>query len=179
MRIDVGNLSELQESGYLTAKLGTQPVCVFWHEGRAYGIDDRCPHLGFPLHRGTLDAGIELAWDLRVGEQAAQLHPRPVHPRADLRLDRRDRQPGLRRPSRQAGHLSVEIPLLVMARHSGVQPGLARPIGTRPSRGDQHAARVDPRRRHRHRQRPETEPPIGSLRVYPLLSCLLSHLHRL
>jgi len=58
VRIDVGSLAELQESGYLTAKLGAQPICVFWHEGRAYGIDDRCPHLGFPLHRGTLDAGM-------------------------------------------------------------------------------------------------------------------------
>ncbi len=58
MRIDVGSVAELQESGYLTAKLGTQPLCVLWHEGRAYGIDDRCPHLGFPLHRGTVDAGM-------------------------------------------------------------------------------------------------------------------------
>lgn len=58
MRVDVGNLQELQEAGYLTTKLGTQPVCVFWHEGRAYGIDDRCPHLGFPLHRGTVESGL-------------------------------------------------------------------------------------------------------------------------
>ncbi|MDA8062616.1 MAG: Rieske 2Fe-2S domain-containing protein [Actinomycetota bacterium] len=58
MRIDVGSLPELQESGYLTTKAGNRPVCVFWHEGRAFGIDDRCPHLGFPLHRGTLEAGL-------------------------------------------------------------------------------------------------------------------------
>ncbi|MGH3400943.1 MAG: Rieske (2Fe-2S) protein [Streptosporangiaceae bacterium] len=58
MRTDVGSLEELQQSGYLTGKLGSQPVCVFWHEGRAYAVDDRCPHLGFPLHRGTVESGL-------------------------------------------------------------------------------------------------------------------------
>lgn len=58
MRVDVGSVEDLEKSGYLTAKVGSQPVCVFWHEGRAYGIDDRCPHLGFPLHRGTVESGL-------------------------------------------------------------------------------------------------------------------------
>lgn len=58
MRVDVGSLEELRESGYLTAKAGSQPVCVFWHDDCAYGIDDRCPHLGFPLHRGTVESGM-------------------------------------------------------------------------------------------------------------------------
>lgn len=57
-RVDVGSLEDLQERGYLTTKVGTQPVCVFWHEDRCYGIDDRCPHLGFPLHRGTVESGL-------------------------------------------------------------------------------------------------------------------------
>ncbi|MGH9064988.1 MAG: Rieske (2Fe-2S) protein [Acidimicrobiales bacterium] len=58
MRIDVGTLDELKDRGFLTTKAGSQPVCVFWHEGRAYAIDDRCPHLGFPLHRGTVEGGL-------------------------------------------------------------------------------------------------------------------------
>jgi nitrite reductase/ring-hydroxylating ferredoxin subunit len=58
VRVDVGSIEELQEAGYLTAKAGSQPVCVFWHDGCAYGIDDRCPHLGFPLHRGTVESGM-------------------------------------------------------------------------------------------------------------------------
>ncbi|MHB1988841.1 MAG: Rieske (2Fe-2S) protein [Acidimicrobiales bacterium] len=58
MRVDLGCLEELQEKGYLTGKVGAQPICVFWHEERAYAIDDRCPHLGFPLHRGTVESGI-------------------------------------------------------------------------------------------------------------------------
>lgn len=58
MDVDAGSVEELEKQGYLTTKIGSQPVCVFWHEGRAYGIDDRCPHLGFPLHRGTVESGL-------------------------------------------------------------------------------------------------------------------------
>ena len=58
MQVDAGSVEDLRASGYLTTKVGNQPVCVFWHDGRAYGIDDRCPHLGFPLHRGTVESGL-------------------------------------------------------------------------------------------------------------------------
>lgn len=58
MRVDVGDLQELQKAGCLVGKVGSQPVCVVWHEGRAYAVDDRCPHLGFPLHRGSVAEGL-------------------------------------------------------------------------------------------------------------------------
>jgi len=58
MRVNVGSLEELRTKGCLTGKAGSQPVCVFWHEGRAYALDDRCPHMGFPLHRGTVENGL-------------------------------------------------------------------------------------------------------------------------
>ena len=58
MRVDAGSIEDLQAAGYVTTKVGSLPVCVFWHEGRAYGIEDRCPHLGFPLHRGTVENGL-------------------------------------------------------------------------------------------------------------------------
>ncbi len=58
MRIRVGSLEALQTEGRLTTKAGGHGVCVFWHEGRAYALDDRCPHMGFPLHRGSLEAGL-------------------------------------------------------------------------------------------------------------------------
>ncbi len=38
--------------------MGSQPVCVFWCDGQAYAVDDRCPHMGFPLHRGTVENGL-------------------------------------------------------------------------------------------------------------------------
>jgi len=58
MRMRVGSLEALQTEGRLLTKAGGHGVCVFWHEGRAYALDDRCPHLGFPLHRGTVEAGL-------------------------------------------------------------------------------------------------------------------------
>ncbi len=54
----IGSSTDLQEHGFLTGKLGRLPVVVFWNEGEPRAIEDRCPHLGFPLHRGTVDAGM-------------------------------------------------------------------------------------------------------------------------
>jgi nitrite reductase/ring-hydroxylating ferredoxin subunit len=56
--VEAGSLSELQTAGRLLTKVGTVPVVVFWHEASAYAIEDRCPHLGFPLHQGTVEAGL-------------------------------------------------------------------------------------------------------------------------
>src|SRR5207253_6038585 len=57
-RIDAGSLDDLRKTGRLVTKLGSQPVCVLWDGEAAYAVDDRCPHLGFPLHRGTVEQGM-------------------------------------------------------------------------------------------------------------------------
>ena len=57
-RVTIGTLQELRLAGYLTGKAGTQPICVFWCEGAPFALDDRCPHMGFPLHRGTVESGL-------------------------------------------------------------------------------------------------------------------------
>lgn len=56
--VRAGSLAELQSVGRLLTKVGTIPVVVFWHDGAAFAIEDRCPHLGFPLHQGTVEAGL-------------------------------------------------------------------------------------------------------------------------
>lgn len=58
MRVRVGSFEALQTEGRLVGKAGTHGVCVFWHDGKAYALDDRCPHMGFPLHRGSVEAGL-------------------------------------------------------------------------------------------------------------------------
>ncbi len=58
MRVRVGSLEALQKEGRLVGKAWTHGVCVFWHDGKAYALDDRCPHMGFPLHRGSVEAGL-------------------------------------------------------------------------------------------------------------------------
>ena len=55
---EAGSLADLQREGRLLCKVGSLPVVVFWHEGKALAIEDRCPHLGFPLHQGTVEAGL-------------------------------------------------------------------------------------------------------------------------
>ncbi len=56
--VRVGSRAALQAAGRVTGKVGAVPVVVFWHEGRAHAIEDRCPHMGFPLHQGTVEAGL-------------------------------------------------------------------------------------------------------------------------
>ena len=53
-----GTLHELWSEGQLRTKVGRHPVVVFWHEDRAWAIEDRCPHLGLPLHQGTVESGM-------------------------------------------------------------------------------------------------------------------------
>jgi len=53
-----GSASALRADGRLLTKVGAWPVLVVWHEDRAYAVEDRCPHMGFPLHRGTCEAGL-------------------------------------------------------------------------------------------------------------------------
>jgi len=55
--VRAGTLTELQTAGRLLTKVGTLPVVVFWDDGTAYAIEDRCPHLGFPLHQARLKPG--------------------------------------------------------------------------------------------------------------------------
>lgn len=57
-RAKIGTLEELQARGCLAGKVGSQPVCVFLAGGRAFALDDRCPHMGFPLHRGSVEDGL-------------------------------------------------------------------------------------------------------------------------
>lgn len=33
-------------------------LALFHHEGQLYAVDNRCPHMGFPLHRGSVKEGV-------------------------------------------------------------------------------------------------------------------------
>ncbi|MGI8793435.1 MAG: Rieske (2Fe-2S) protein, partial [Acidimicrobiales bacterium] len=57
-RVAVGTVADLEAKGFLTGKAGQLPVVVFRDGETAYAIDDRCPHMGFPLHRGTVENGL-------------------------------------------------------------------------------------------------------------------------
>ena len=47
-------IAGLKEKGRLTVQLDGHTIALFWHEGRVYAVDNRCPHMGFPLDRGSV-----------------------------------------------------------------------------------------------------------------------------
>jgi nitrite reductase/ring-hydroxylating ferredoxin subunit len=37
---------------------GHRPILVIYDQGRVFAFDNRCPHMGIPLDRGTVEDGI-------------------------------------------------------------------------------------------------------------------------
>jgi len=56
--VHVCSLAELEERGVRVVSAGGRSVAVFWADGAAYAVDNRCPHMGFPMSRGTVRDGI-------------------------------------------------------------------------------------------------------------------------
>src|SRR5690348_12834677 len=56
--IRVGTLAEVQQRGVMVVRGEDRPIAVYAHDGRVSAVDNRCPHLGFPLHRGSVHDGI-------------------------------------------------------------------------------------------------------------------------
>jgi nitrite reductase/ring-hydroxylating ferredoxin subunit len=54
----VTDLDGLQEEGREIVSAGGKSIVLFYHEGTVYAVDNRCPHMGFPLAEGTVDDGI-------------------------------------------------------------------------------------------------------------------------
>ena len=56
--IRVCTLDELKAKGKMVVSGGRCPLLVIYDEGEVRALDNRCPHLGFPLHRGSVEDGI-------------------------------------------------------------------------------------------------------------------------
>jgi nitrite reductase/ring-hydroxylating ferredoxin subunit len=52
------SLAELRAAGRMVAHLGRHTVCLFAEGDDVFAVDSRCPHMGFPLHRGTVCDGV-------------------------------------------------------------------------------------------------------------------------
>jgi nitrite reductase/ring-hydroxylating ferredoxin subunit len=52
--IRVGTLAALRSKGMMVVRGQRCPLLVVYDEGRIVALDDRCPHMGFPLHRGSV-----------------------------------------------------------------------------------------------------------------------------
>src|SRR5664279_4314874 len=67
-------LDRLRQSGRATVKVGTKQLALFLHDGAVHACNNRCPHEGYPLVEGALDAGCLLTchwhnwkFDLKTG----------------------------------------------------------------------------------------------------------------
>ena len=53
-----GSLEELKAKGRLVVHGAHRPILVIYDRGRVFALDNRCPHMGFPLERGSVEDGI-------------------------------------------------------------------------------------------------------------------------
>jgi nitrite reductase/ring-hydroxylating ferredoxin subunit len=56
--VRAASLAELREAGRLVVHVEGNTLCLFADGDAVHAVDNRCPHMGFPLHRGTVADGI-------------------------------------------------------------------------------------------------------------------------
>jgi nitrite reductase/ring-hydroxylating ferredoxin subunit len=89
----VASLAELREAGRLVVSAGGAPVLLLADGDAVHAVDNRCPHMGFPLHRGSVADGVltchwhHARFDLCSGgtfdQWADELQRYPVEVRGD------------------------------------------------------------------------------------------------
>src|SRR5215210_7736563 len=56
--VRAARMEEVRAAGRIPVRLAGRSLALFFHDGKVYAVDNRCPHMGFPLHRGTVQEGI-------------------------------------------------------------------------------------------------------------------------
>ncbi|PSP75565.1 ferredoxin [Halobacteriales archaeon QS_3_64_16] len=56
--VPVASLPDLESEGHQVISENGQAIALFYHAGEVYAVDNRCPHMGFPLARGTIEEGV-------------------------------------------------------------------------------------------------------------------------
>src|SRR5262249_49602880 len=51
--VRAGSLEELKAKGRLVVRGPHRPILVVYDKDRVFALDNRCPHMGFPLDRGV------------------------------------------------------------------------------------------------------------------------------
>ena len=52
------SLDELKDKGRLVVHGRHPPILLVYDQGQVFALDNRCPHMGFPLERGSIADGI-------------------------------------------------------------------------------------------------------------------------
>lgn len=56
--IFAANVDEVEKTGCKTVHIDGHVIAIFAHEEGIHAVDNRCPHMGFPLDTGTVNDGI-------------------------------------------------------------------------------------------------------------------------
>lgn len=56
--IECAEVSEIPEEGVIAVNVGGQPIALAKSDGKIFAVDNRCPHMGYPLNRGSVHDGI-------------------------------------------------------------------------------------------------------------------------
>ncbi|HEY2530611.1 MAG TPA: Rieske (2Fe-2S) protein [Xanthobacteraceae bacterium] len=56
--VRAGPIKELKAKGRLVVRGAHRPILVVAEQGGIFALDNRCPHMGFPLDRGSIEDGI-------------------------------------------------------------------------------------------------------------------------
>lgn len=123
--LHAASLAQLRKTGLLTIQLDGHTIALFEHADLVYAIDNRCPHMGFPLDKGTVRDGILTCYwhyarfDLASGgafdQWADDVRSFPVDVRdgevyVDVALHQ---DPRVRQQERLAVGLERDIPLVI------------------------------------------------------------------
>jgi nitrite reductase/ring-hydroxylating ferredoxin subunit len=56
--VRAARLDDVRAAGRMPIRVGGHSLALFFEDGKVYAVDNRCPHMGFPLHRGSVHDGI-------------------------------------------------------------------------------------------------------------------------
>src|SRR5579883_2161882 len=71
--VRLASLEDVRRKGVVVVSGGRHGIALFYYEDTVYAVDNRCPHMGFPLSRGSCRDGIltchwhHARFDLRSG----------------------------------------------------------------------------------------------------------------
>lgn len=52
--VQVAQVSDVQAAGAIVVHTEGHAIALFHHQDQIYAVDNRCPHMGFPLHKGSV-----------------------------------------------------------------------------------------------------------------------------
>jgi nitrite reductase/ring-hydroxylating ferredoxin subunit len=56
--VRAARLDDVRAAGRMSVRVAGHSLALFFHDGKVHAVDNRCPHMGFPLHRGSVRDGI-------------------------------------------------------------------------------------------------------------------------